>query len=337
MTMATRKDPHVFPRPDCILPRTRTTVIRACCGLLFFTAFLTGTRMRGQSIQDQLRQLGVEELARDYLRPAADAAGYTINSGWYHKASVEPGFTLWLGLKGIWTFIPDNARTFETGLPATLTGLGYPERVKSATVFGTAGAELRSPRTDTNGNPLPVITLPSGLNVDRIFLLIPHLVIGSVASTELVLRGIPPVTYDNDVGRISFYGAGLKHALKRELNLPIDVALMAAAQRLRIGDIVTVSNLHANVHASVPLGPLTAFAGVGYESYTVQVSYQYTPPASSLPGPLSQPLPIALEFAGRNLRYTAGVHLTFIPFLDVTVEYSSGLQDNVAIGAGFTW
>ncbi|MFA6235151.1 MAG: DUF6588 family protein, partial [Bacteroidota bacterium] len=75
---------------------------------------------RAQDLGGLLKQLGVHELARDYLRPGVDAVGYSINSGYSHTANVDTVFHVWAGVKIISTFIPESDRTFTAKLPAIL-------------------------------------------------------------------------------------------------------------------------------------------------------------------------------------------------------------------------
>jgi hypothetical protein len=295
-----------------------------------------GAGAAGQSMEDQLRLLGIEALARDYLRPGADAVGYSINSGLFHSAFVDTGLSLYIGLKGIWTLVPPADRSFTAMLPASMTSLGYPASVGTATIFGGDGAVLHSSQTDPGGAPLPDVALPDGVGLDQVFLFVPQATIGSLASTEIFLRGLPPVSYDAGVGDVSFYGIGLKHSPTGYIRLPVDLAVMLAAQRFAIGDAVTATSYNAALIGSVPLGILEAYGGVGYEAYMLDVSYTYTPPAgAALPDPLKQSQHVALDFRRRNLRFTVGVHITVLPLVDLDADYSFGIQDNVTIGAGF--
>jgi hypothetical protein len=290
--------------------------------------------LAAQAFPDLIKELGITELARDYLRPGADAIGYSINSGLYHSARIDSGLQLWIGLRGVWSYAPESDRTFLAKLPSTLTSLGYPSSVETATLFGGKGAVLQTVQTDPNGQPYPAIPLPDGIGISGTFLLIPHATIGSIAGTELMLRGLPPVTYDPAIGKISFFGVGLRHSPTSYIRLPIDIAFMAAAQEFSIGEIIHATAWNVNAHASIPLAILEAYGGVGYESYTITAAYAYTPTDPALPAALRTPQHIALDFERVNFRFTLGVNLIFIPLIDVNAEYSFGVQDNLTVGAG---
>ncbi len=299
---------------------------------------VTAPHVQGQSIPDLIKGLGIEGLARDYLRPGADAVGYSLNSGLYHTARIEKGFHVWAGVRGVWAVVPETDRTFDAVLPSSMTVLGYPARVTTATVFGSQGAVLHSSLKDPSGNPYPDIHLPGGADLTSTFLAVPHLEIGTIAATRIMLRGLPETSIDPSIGKVRFWGIGMSHSPTNYIRLPFDVAIMASTQTFQIGDVVTVTNLNANVHASVTTGPITIFAGAAFESYDIDVTYTYRPPAdASLPDVLDEPVVVALDFARSNRRFTAGVTFSLLPFIDITADYSFGIQDNITLGTGFTF
>ena len=284
---------------------------------------LAAAPVRAQSLGDLVEQLGIQQLARDYLRPGVDAVGYTLNSGYAHTARVDSGFSVWVGAKVVTTFIPDDDRTFVAILPPELTQLGYPSRMVTATVAGDEGAVLRS--TDPSQ---PEIQLPGGTSLQQTFLVMPQLSVGSFLGTEIILRGIPPVTYDPEVGKISFYGAGLKHELTHYFDTPFALAIVAGVQQFEITDVVDGQGYAGMLLASVDAAMVTLFGGVGYEAYRIDVSYDPVPQSGVDPGP------VTLEFQRRNLRFSVGGALTLLSLFDLTAEYSFGVQDNLAVGIG---
>lgn len=313
----------------------RPRALLLCVFCLFCAA---APQARGQSVPDLLKGLGIEGLARDYLRPGADAVGYSLNSGLFHTARINEGFNVWAGVRGIWAVVPEADRTFEAILPASLTSLGYPGRVTTATVFGTTGSVLRSTHKDPSGNPYPDIQLPGGADLRSTFLAVPHVEIGTIAASRIMLRGLPEVSIDPSIGKVSFWGIGLSHSPTTYIRLPIDLAVMASLQKFRIGDVAEVTNLNANVHASVTTGPLTIYAGLAFESYDIAVTYTYRPAAgASLPDVLDEPMTVALDFARSNRRFNAGATFRLLPMIDITADYSFGIQDNITLGTGISF
>ncbi|MCB2203921.1 hypothetical protein KQI65_04175 [bacterium] len=296
---------------------------------LFLTAaflFPSAVTLRAQSLSDLVEQLGVEELARDYLRPGVDAIGYTINSGYAHTARVDTAFHIWAGAKAIFTFIPEQQQTFVGVLPEALVSAGYPDHVTTATVVGNKGAVLQS-----NQSSAPDIVLPDGTGLRQTALLLPQVSFGPVLGTDIILRGLPPATFDTEIGKVSFYGAALKHELTHWYDSPVQVAVLAGYQQFEIGDAVQGNSLNGMLLVSRDFAAITLFAGLGYEAYAIDVSYTYTPVQTG-----QQPEDITLEFRRRNLRFSFGGAITLLPLLDITAGYSLGEMDNLSIGIGLS-
>jgi hypothetical protein len=281
---------------------------------------------RSQDLGGLIEQLGVKEMARDYLRPGVDAVGYSINSGLSHSANVDSGFHIWIGAKLILTYIPESDRTFTAKLPAELIDRGYsPAQFQTATVVGGDGTTITS--TDPN---YPAIAFPRGTGLNAFFTAMPQVTFGPIIGTEVILRGLPPSRFDDKLGEFSFYGVGLKHELTHYLDVPFDLAILAAMQKFEIGDIVDGSSFAGMAQASVAFGGLTVFGGVGYETYAIDVSYT-SEPTAAIPSQT-----ITLDFQRRNLRFAFGGALSLLGLLDLTAEYSFGVQDNLTVGVGLT-
>ncbi|NOY06592.1 MAG: hypothetical protein GXO82_08195 [Chlorobi bacterium] len=287
---------------------------------------------RAQSIKDLVKTLGIENIARGYLQPVADALGAGFNSGFYHSAAVPRGFHLYGGLKSIWIFIPPANRQFIATLPPELTALGYPSSITTATVFGSKGAVVRS-STDTA--KYPSFTMPDGIDSDQFMLIIPQISIGSIFGSEIVIRGIPPTMLDPAIGRVSLVGVGIKHSTTQYAVLPFDIAVMAAAQRFTLDDVLKVTNYNVNVILSVDLLAFTLYAGAGYEGYQIVTSYRYEPdPTNSAPG-LDKEFDFSLDFTGLNRRITLGMNIQVIPLVDINIDYGFGGYDTATLGIGF--
>ncbi len=315
-----------------IMPHVnRTFGTAAIVSFLASVAFFNPTT-RAQSIEDLVRTLGVQEIAKGYLQPVADAIGAGFNSGFYHSAAVPRGFHVYGGLKGIWVFIPPANRQFVATLPPELTALGYPSSITTASAFGSKGAIVRS-STDTAR--YPSFTLPDGIDSDRFMLLIPQVSIGSIFGSEIVIRGIPPTLLDPEVGRVSLVGVGIKHSTTQYAELPFDIAVMAAAQHFTLDDVLKVTNYNVNIILSVDLLAFTLYAGAGYEGYQIAASYRYIPnPTNHAPG-LEKEMNFALDFSGLNRRITLGMNIQIIPLVDINIDYGFSKYDTATLGIGF--
>jgi hypothetical protein len=235
-------------------------------------------------------------------------------------------FHVWAGVKIISTFIPESDRTFTAKLPAILVEQGYPGEFQTATVVGGKGATIGSDQSSR-----PPITFPDGTGLNSFLIAIPQVSFGPLVGTDIILRGLPPSSFDDKVGKFSFYGAGLKHEVTHYLDVPFDLALVGGYQRFTIGDVVEGSSLAGMLQASKEFGGLTFFGGIGYESYAIDVSYTYIPTDQTLPSES-----VTLNFQRRNLRFSVGSALSLFSLFDITAEYSFGIQDNLTIGLGLT-
>lgn len=305
----------------------RQQYVRAVTGLLFLAAaFLPGTGATAQDLGGLIERLGVKEMARDYLRPGIDAVGYSINSGYSHTARVDSCFHVWIGAKLITTYIPETDRSFVAKLPAELTGLGYPGSFSTATIVGGEGTTI------TSDDPAqPPIAFPGGTGLSAFVIAMPQVSVGPLLGTDIILRGLPPSRFDDKIGEFSFYGGGLKHEITHYLDVPFDLAVLAGYQQFRIGDVVEGSSLAGLVQASVAFSGVTLFGGVGYESYDIAVSYT-SEATAQLPATA-----ITIDFQRRNLRFAMGGALSLFSLLDLTAEYSFGVQNNLTLGFGFTF
>ncbi len=174
-------------------------------------------------------------------------------------------------------------------------------RVQTATVFGGAGSGFTIPKDYIRENvagidSLTLSRLPSqlaltaGTNQDMVVAAVPQITIGSYYSTELLLRYIPPVVFDENVGKFSFYGVAVKHAFTNWLdNPPFDAAVQVGFQHSRITNEVgvTKAKLEAstdlfaiNVHASRRWDWIEPYIGFSFESLSSEGSYTFTLPAN---------------------------------------------------------
>ncbi len=293
--------------------------------ILAAVLLLCAVPLRSQSLGNLVEQLGIKELARDYLRPAVDGVGYSVNSALSHSAKVDSGFTLRIGGSFINTQIPDDQRVFEAKLPASLTQLGYPGTITTATIAGGKGSVLRS----TDPNVKEEISLPDGADFSSVFFVMPQVSVGSVLGTEFIFRGLPPVTYTTEIGKVSFFGIGLKHNPTYLTDFPFDLAFIAAWHQFQLGDMVEGSSLAGMAQLSLQAEAVTLFGGIGYEAYQIDVAYDYASTDPVVPSGR-----IDLEFKRRNLRFSLGAAILLLDFVETAVDYSFGEQDNLSITAG---
>jgi hypothetical protein len=177
-------------------------------------------------------------------------------------------------------------------LPTTDTLLAVLRRRSDyQAILSIAGPGLDSSLTSLiDSLSLPnYLTLPPGSNMSTLMAAVPQLEIGSWMGTELLLRFVPPVQFDENVGKFSFYGIGIKHSISQYLpDTTLHLAVQGVFQKTSLTNSVgvTSSELSAdadmwsvNIHASKKLfGFLDIFTGLAYERIDVVSTYTYVLP-----------------------------------------------------------
>lgn len=137
--------------------------------------------------------------------------------------------------------------------------------------------------------------LPTGGNVNTVFAAIPQIEIGSLLGTELLIRLIPSIKLDKNIGNFSFWGIGLKHSISQyftpkdtEKKPWCDVAIQAVYQGTSLENKVGVTNAEfksdatiwdVNLHASKSIsGIIDVYTGFSYENILINSSYKYLLP-----------------------------------------------------------
>lgn len=99
------------------------------------------------------------------------------------------------------------------------------------------------------------LSLPPGQNMHTIVAAVPQLEIGALAGTELLVRYIPPVVFDQNIGRFSFWGIGLRHSISQYLRDPLfDIAVQVGYQGTLLRKSVGVSQCTTQKPGGIPAG-----------------------------------------------------------------------------------
>ncbi|MDX9758171.1 MAG: hypothetical protein RBU27_03330 [Bacteroidota bacterium] len=172
-------------------------------------------------------------------------------------------------------------------------------RVRTATVFGGAGSGFTIPKEYIRNNVSGIdsatlerlpsqLSLTPGTNQDMVIAAVPQLTIGSFYSTEMLLRYVPPVVFDENIGKFSFFGIAFKHAFTNWIpDAPVHAAVQIGYQHSTIKNEVgytkakleaTTDLLAVNVHASRRFAWIEPYAGFSYEQLSSEGSYTFTLP-----------------------------------------------------------
>ncbi|HCN04518.1 MAG TPA: hypothetical protein DIS79_02775 [Bacteroidetes bacterium] len=212
----------------------------------------------------------------------------------------------------------------------------------------------------------PYLTLPPGADMSTLIAAVPQIELGSFLGTEILIRAIPPVEFDANVGDFSFWGLGLKHSISQYFpERWFDLAVQGVYQGTSLTNTVgfTGSKLEANarifsgnIHASKRFGDyLDVFSGFSYERIDVVSTYTYvlpqevqialgllpTPPPGqpAVPTPEqpgdNRPQKSEVNVGDTNLKWTIGATAIVGPvriFVDYSVSQFNIFSGGVEVG-----
>jgi len=201
--------------------------------------------------------------------------------------------------------------------------------------------DLWSVLTDSLAAQIPPFQSVPGIGVDILPLIMPQVSMGLPFKSEVLLRYMPEVDVP-DFGKVTFLGVGLKHNLSQWIPVPmfpVDITGQFVWQQLTIGDLIeskhTAFNLHASKKLGLPFLSITPYVGVGFESSSIDVTYEVENPEGFLYLP-KDGTPIEFSLKGKNKsRLTGGVRLG-LTFLTINADYSMGEYDAYSLGVGLT-
>jgi len=264
-----------------------------------------------------------QSAAKGYIQPLVDVVGANLNSGLYHTASMSKLFGFYVGVKAMAVFVPSSMKDFIAELNSDYN----PSTVKTATVFGDkdAGATTRYKNIQD-------VKLPGGIGLTIAPLAVPQVAV-STMNSELLVRFVPSVKINDEVGDVNLLGIGLGHSVSQYIPMfPINVAIQGVYQQFKVGSYLKATALNVNVHASKSFVFFTLYGGVGYETFSADVNYSYKPPIA---GAQEQSFSFSLK-GKNNFRATAGFKLKLVVF-DLNVDYSVGSVNVLSAGFGFSF
>jgi hypothetical protein len=275
--------------------RSASTILLCTGALLVAHAF--PARVAAQDIEAELRTL-TQDNAELYIEPLTSGLAAALNSGFYHTAKVHDVLGFDFGIRVMGAFVPGDLDTFVPIPPESVEfqAVDYsnpyaPEAgqvLVSPTASGEgdglrlvpAGAFLQALQT-AGENPADYeIPLPQGFDLP----IVPYGAIqgalGVPLGTEVVVRFIPSITPDEDVGSISMFGAGIKHSVDQWLpgSSPVNIALAFGFQHFQVGDYLDANSTQWSVIVSKDLSVLTLYAAGTIEDADLDVSYVFTDP-----------------------------------------------------------
>ncbi len=266
-------------------------------------------------VEDRFGYLDDTQIS-DYVKPLVTTLGTAFNSASYHSASIPKLWGFGISFNAMIILVPDDQLTYTPKLPEN-----YLESGETATIWGDKGGAFAGP----DG----FVVFPAGINKSSIPIGYPQISF-STMGTELLVRYLPKIDLgETDIG---FWGVGISHSISQYIPLvPVDFAVQVLYNSFSMKDLVDASNIAFNVHASKSFGLFTGYAGLQYESSSMDLSYTYTDPNSQ--NPVSQDFTVSID-GDNSFRFTLGGTLK-LAVVALNFDYSLGSQSVVTSGLSF--
>lgn len=311
---------------------------------------LPATELSAQGIGESLRELG-EQNARLYAQPVVSGLGAAMNVGWFHTAAASGFLEVDVGVQVMGAGVPEADETFAPVLPESFTHDGEtytsPYRIRDgrertptavgeiAPVVVEPDGRFRDDLEESGEDPSDyTFTFPEGFDLPAVPAAALQGTVGLGRQTEMTLRWVPSIEFDEEVGSVSSFGVGAKHALDQWFTrpLPVGIAVAAGVQTFDVGDYATADASHVSMIVSKDLASLTLFTAGTLEQSSVEVEYTVENPRL----PENQET-ISFTEDGAN-----GAHLTAGLTLDVYVvrlgaTYSVSDYSVLSAGLGVTF
>jgi hypothetical protein len=169
---------------------------------------------------------------------------------------------------------------------------------------------------------------PGGLEYKAFPMVVPQIVVGGFMGTEVLVRWLPTIEVDEDLGDFGFFGFGVRHKISRYFEtLPVDVALGLYIQNLSLGEIISANLFAVNLSVSKTFSVVGVYGGLGYENAGVHAEYtfEYGEEEEN----------VEIDMTGKNhFRFLLGASLNLF-VLHLNADFSLGNQSALSVGLGF--
>lgn len=332
------------------------------------TFFWTGANAQGGEIEDvsNLLKMGkadAAKLAKGYLEPLFVGFGYGFSNGWYNTAKPHHtlGFDISLTFSAV--AIPDGKRFFTInnseynnitvpgGSAETPTVFGPDEEGPALTYSYTH--EETGTTYEGSFNGWPGMGLKEEIGFQRVPAPVLQVGIGVVKNTDIIVRYIPNMTFDDY--KVGLLGFGIKHDIGQWIpvikRLPIDISVLGAFSSFKntygFDDEATdpteeaifdIDNWTTQLLVSKKFSVLTLYGGIGYQSVTshfnLKGEYALTGQADGPDVTLTDPLD--LKFTEGAMKGTLGMRLKFGVFT-LHGDYTIQKYNIWSVGLGFAF
>ncbi|MEN9444588.1 MAG: hypothetical protein RIS47_1478 [Bacteroidota bacterium] len=283
--------------------------------LLLIVGLFSMEGMQAQSISNILSKY-TDTNGKMFVQPLADVFGANMNTGLFSGAYIpSKKFTMSLNVVTMLAIVPQSKKTF---MATPIDDAFGTSPVETATIFGSPnGAVLIGPAGTK-------YYFPGGFELSQVPFATPQLTIGSLYGTDLSVR-FAAYNIGGDYGKFSFIGYGLRHSISQYFEgLPVDLAVGYYYQRFKVGTLFDATSSFISAQVSKDLSVFTFYGGLGMETSTFDVMYEFSPGDS-----------FNVNTKGKNsVRATLGVKANLGP-VRLNVDYNMADQSVLSVGLGF--
>ena len=309
-----------------------------------------------------------EEITKAYLKPFPSGFGADINSGWTKSATPHKTFGFDIQIRAALSIIPGSDQNFDINdLDLQKTRPADPSNTISPTVGGNdePGPEVV---VEENGEELARFNLPEGTGFNFVPAPMVQASVGLVRSTDLTIRFIPKVTFDDT--DFNMKGLGIKHGINQWLPggqaLPVNISVLGGFTNIDVSsklnlpeeglpnDQEAATANYDNQEASLSLNTFTLkafvgkdlpfisfYGGLGYETSKMEVDV-----AGNYPVNIDTPLgprydlvrdPFSYDETGENTFSVLGGVTLKLAFFHVFGEFSLSKYSTANAGVAISF
>ncbi|MCK9281592.1 MAG: hypothetical protein M0P71_13285 [Melioribacteraceae bacterium] len=339
--------------------------------ILLLVVVMTGM-VSAQSLEETLSNLSATA-GKAYVKPVSSAFGSNLNSGWVHGVPPKSliGFHFNFKVVAMGSFFSDDQKTFsESGtfvfsnsqIDAIIKNSGYqPGTPQYNAIYSEMqnkafGVNFSGPTVNGKKDEFVKVNFPGAkvngqdvakytVNLDEVKGFLDELpalpmaavqvTAGTVLGTYVSVRYFPSIDVQ-DIGKVSFWGAGLIHNIGYWIPnpLPVDIGVGFFFQNLKAGDILETNATQFGLYASKTFGGTVAFTpyvGATMESFTTDVSYTYESNQIDELGSKVK-VPIKMELEGENkVGFTVGFNIK-LAVLNINADYKAAKVSTASLG-----
>jgi len=349
-------------------------------GLLCFTAAPAFAQFDNAGSILRVGRDDANILMREYFKPVGNGFGADLNSGWFSTAKTHQLLGFDVTVNASVAIVPDLDQVFNVAdLQSEFTALQYlGGSQESPTIAGDknlsdpsiVGVTYTVPLTSTT-RTLFSEELPGGLGQPYIPAPMIQASVGIVKNTDITVRFLPKLQLPNDLD-LNLFGLGVKHEMNQWLPggklIPVDISVQAGFTKMdasvnfdvqpevdanttdpnpastwdgQKGEFsASAFTINALVGKTLPF--VSVFAGVGYETSTVDISTPGSYPVTILVDPVTDEKrveavenPIDLSYDGSNSFHAlVGARIKLF-ILNISASYTLADYSVLQVGVGF--